>query len=75
MSERFAWCAVTKIDVADTPLDLGNRIGSPVASDLTHLGRWHRLRNSRSAAGVIVSLEVPVALSIPERIEARHLSA
>ena len=72
-SKSNAWRSIADADIAKSPLNLRDGIGAPIHGDHFHLVGWERLRNSMSTASAVMSFEVPVALGIPERIEAADL--
>ena len=62
--------SIANLDIPNSPLDLGHRIGAPISGDYIHLVSRQRLGDSCRAARVVVGLKVPMALAIPERVEA-----
>ena len=73
MGERLTWSSVASLDIGQAPLNLSDGIGAPIGGDDLHLVGRQGLGNAVGAAAVIVGLEVPVALTIPELIEAGDL--
>ena len=66
--EGSARSAVTNADVAKSPLDLSDWVGSPIHCDDFHLVSWQSLGDSVSPTSVVVGFEVPVALFVPESV-------
>src|SRR5690606_12355631 len=62
--------AVAVLDVAQAPLDLGGRVGLPVGTGRGHLGTRQRLRDAVGVRAGVLGLVVPVALLLPQRLEA-----
>src|SRR3546814_916130 len=70
---RTARRAVAPGDVAQAPLDLGGRVGEPVAPDGGHLGARVRLRDAVRLAAGVVRVPAPAALLLPQLVQAREL--
>ena len=68
--ERLTWGAVANFDVAKSPANLGHRICTPIGGDNFHLISRKGLGNSCRATATVSSLEIPVALTFPEAVEA-----
>ena len=71
--ERLTWSAVSDTDVAKPPFNLGDGICSPIHGDDLHLVSRKCLGNSVGATSVVMGFEIPMALFIPEGIEAGRL--
>jgi len=68
--ERLAWGAVANLDVTKSPANLGHGICAPVGGDNAHFASGQRLGNSSCATAAVSSLEIPMALTFPEAVEA-----
>src|SRR5689334_21606244 len=66
--------AVAVGDVAQSPLDLGHRVGLPVRARGGHLRPGERLRDAVGAGGGVGGVRVPVRLAVPQRLEAAELA-
>ena len=73
LGERLTWRAVTNADVAKAPLDLSYRIGAPIHRHDLHLVGRKSLSDSMCAASIVMGLEVPMALTRPQLVEAGDL--
>src|SRR5580700_4866613 len=67
--------AVTALDVGEAPADLGSRVGLPVGAGARHQRARQRLRDAVRAGTRVLGGDVPAALALPERLEARELAA
>ena len=73
LGERLTWRSITNTDVAKAPFNLSDGICSPIHRDDLHLFSRKSLGNSVGAASIVVGFEIPMALFIPESIEAGRL--
>src|SRR5690606_34067657 len=72
---RAARVLVARLDVAETPRDLGGGAGAPVRPGAGHLAAGQRLRDAVGAAGGVLGPLVPVALALPEDEQGRPAAA
>src|SRR5690606_38695979 len=61
--------------VAQAPADLGGRVGLPVRAGAGHLAARQGLRDAVGARGGVLRVGVPVALALPEGLQAAPLVA
>ena len=73
LGERLTWRSITNTDVAKAPFNLSDGICAPIHCDDLHLVGWKCLGNSVGAASIVMGLEIPMALFIPESIETGRL--
>ena len=73
--ERLTWCSITNFDIPNTPLDLSNRICSPIRGNYIHFISRESLSYADRSAGIVMSLKVPMAFSVPQRVQARELTS
>ena len=66
--------AVAALDVADTPVDLGDRVRAPVGTGRGHLGARQRLRDAVGARGGVLGVGVPLRLAVPQEDQALVLA-
>src|SRR6478736_7261535 len=62
--------AVGHLDVPETPLDLGQRVGAVVGTELRHLAGGQGLRDAVRARAGVLGEPAPVALAGPQVDEA-----
>src|SRR5699024_7757501 len=65
--------AVPAGDVVQAPGDLGGRVGPPVRARGGHLRPGQRLWDAVGTGGGVLRVRVPVALPLPERVQAAPL--
>ena len=73
LGEGNTRCAVADADIAKSPLDLSDRVGTPIHRNNFHLVGRKSLSDSVSATSVVMGQEVPMALFVPESIETLNL--
>ena len=70
MRPRGTRRAVAALDVADTPVDLGDRVGAPVGTGRSHLRTGQGLRDTVGARRRVLGVGVPLRLTVPQEDQA-----
>src|SRR5690606_443148 len=73
VTPRAARGGVAAGDVGQAPLDLRLRVGAPVVAELGHLAAREGLRDAVGARGLVVGVDPPAALLLPQCDEALEL--
>src|SRR5450755_3604579 len=74
MRPRAGRRSVGALDVAKAPADLGSSVGLPVGAGAGHLRARQRLRDAVGARARVRRADIPAALVVPQRVQARELA-